>query len=464
MDKIKEIIKFSALKVFWFIAVFYGPKFYDMPIVILALLIAGLNEIFFTQRVSRKKYYLFGLGLTIVGAIQNQLLIAFGQISFEGSFVPFWFLSLYIVFICYYEYFDYLTKKSNISNFVLGAVSGCFSYYAGREMGSIEFNNMAFLWIGLNWGLFFLMTLKGYFMKSIIDRILDTTIVYSFNRSGFKRHQKSFNQDKFSFKENSNALVTGGTSGIGQWVTEQLAKSGVKTLITGRNVKKAQEIIKDSSISFHQLDMQEFEKIKSLIEESEPLDYLVLNAGGMPESFRMNSAGIESQMASQLFGHYYLLKGLAKAGKLKSKARVVWVTSGGMYLRKLSLDIVKKDDSYNKITTYANVKRAQVELMESFAKEFPDLDIVAMHPGWVNTPGVQSAIPDFAEKMEGKLRDSEGGGDTILWLLNSNSILESGKLYFDRRAVKKHFFWFTKTNQKDLEDLEKMMKELSPVL
>lgn len=464
MKKVKDIMRFLSLKFFWFIAVFYGPKLHDLPIVALAILIMVLNEIFFDQRVLRKKYYLFGLGIALLGAIQNQLLIEFEQISFESNFVPLWFLSLYIVFVCYYEYFDYLSKKTNFTNLLIGAASGSFSYYAGRKMGSIDFNNTAFLWIGLSWGIFFLITLRGYFMKSIIDRLLDISIIYSFNRSGFERHRKSFLEEKITFKENSNALVTGGTSGIGKWVSNQLAGHRVRVLITGRDERKAENLINNDSISFHQLDMQDFKKIKDLIEKSESLDYLILNAGGMPRDFQTNDAGIESQMASQLFGHYYLLKGLAEAGKLKPKARVVWVTSGGMYLRKLSLDIIKEDNLYNKVKTYANVKRAQVELMDSFAKDFPNIEVVAMHPGWVDTPGVQVAIPRFAHKMEGELRDLEGGGDTILWLLSSDSKLKSGGLYFDRKIVNKHFFWFTKSNKEDLIRLRKMIKKLEPIL
>lgn len=40
-----------------------------------------------------------------------------------------------------------------------------------------------------------------------------------------------------------------------------------------------------------------------------------------------------------------------------------------------------------------------------------------MHPGWCDTPGLQSGMPDFREKQKRSLRSSEEGSDTIVWLV-----------------------------------------------
>jgi len=190
----------------------------------------------------------------------------------------------------------------------------------------------------------------------------------------------------------------------------------------------------------------------------EPLDYLVLNASGMPDKFRTNQQGIELQFASQLFGHYILSHKLAQAGKLKPGARIVWVTSGGMYLKSLDVSTIFKNDKYDKVDNYANVKRAQVTLLPFFKKEFPNQIVTAMHPGWAATPGVDEAIPGFAKIMDGRLRTPLEGADTILWLLCSKKEIESGALYFDRKKVSPHFFLFTKKRNKQSIILENLLK------
>ena len=294
----------------------------------------------------------------------------------------------------------------------------------------------------------------------MLNKILDASIYYSFDKSGFIRHQKSFN-DTYLFKSGSKALITGGTSGIGQAASLELSKQGVKVSITGRSSKKGEKAAKlDTNINFYQLDMSNWEEIPKFVENLETLDYIVLNAGGMPADFIQNSQGVESQFAAQLFGHYYLIQELKKKKKINIGAKIVWVTSGGMYLSKLKLDeITQVPSSYDKVGAYANVKRAQVTLLPFLREEFKDQTVTAMHPGWVETPGVAEAIPKFDKKMEGKLRSPLEGADTILWLLGTKQKVESGKLYFDRKKVKSHLFWFTKSSEKKLKSLIDILNE-----
>ena len=291
----------------------------------------------------------------------------------------------------------------------------------------------------------------------ILNKLLDASIYYSFDQSGFLRHQQSF-KNQWDWVKDGRALVTGGTSGLGKATAEHLTGQGIETWITGRDPKKAESFI-SPLIHFTKLDMADWTKIASTIEKLPQLDYLVLNAGGMPESFQQNVAGVELQFASQLFGHYILLKKLYQAGKLKSQARVVWVTSGGMYLKPLDLSTIYENPKYEKASTYANVKRAQVTLLNYFKQEFPGLVITAMHPGWADTPGVKSAIPGFYEKLKDRLRTPEQGADTIIWLLGTAESIESGQFYFDRKPVSHHLFWFTKSSDRKADALYQMLQE-----
>ena len=90
--------------------------------------------------------------------------------------------------------------------------------------------------------------------------------------------------------------------------------------------------------------------------------------------------------------------------KLNPGARIVWVSSGGLYLKKLDLDSLFNNINYEKVSTYANVKRAQVTLVEELAniENIEEFNHYSMHPGWVDTSGLSSSLPQFFHLMKHK--------------------------------------------------------------
>lgn len=455
-----KLLKVLVLQGFWYLSVAYGHK-YQTPIFLLAVVLAAANYFVYRPGVS-KGHYVFTLGLFVAyGAFQETLFEMMGLVDYGQSSFPLWLNALYFVFIGYYgDLFNYLSSKSKWLHVVMGALGGISAYYGGAKISPIEvLSPMYYLAVGIGWGIFFPLSFKIFYEGFMWNKLLDASIYYSFDKSGYLRHEKDFD-DNYSFSAGANALITGGTSGIGQAASHKLIDQGVNVIITGRSEAKGEEAAKFSEkISFRKWDMANWSEIESVADSVEPLDYVVLNAGGMPEEFQTNEQGVELQFASQLFGHYYLIQKLKEKGKLKKDARIVWVTSGGMYLSKLGLKTIFENEKYDKVQTYANVKRAQVTLLPFFKDEFPDQTITAMHPGWAATPGVSSAIPEFDQKMKGRLRSPLQGADTILWLLGTNKTIDSGGLYFDRKKVKPHLFWFTKSTDKKRPKLIEILKE-----
>ena len=68
-----------------------------------------------------------------------------------------------------------------------------------------------------------------------------------------------------------------------------------------------------------------------------------------------------------------------------------------MYTTPLINDDIFMKNKFDGTTQYARNKRMQVILAQQFAKNYKNKGIlfVSMHPGWVNTPGVQFSMPDF---------------------------------------------------------------------
>jgi NAD(P)-dependent dehydrogenase (short-subunit alcohol dehydrogenase family) len=54
------------------------------------------------------------------------------------------------------------------------------------------------------------------------------------------------------------------------------------------------------------------------------------------------------------------------------------------------------------------------------------IQFYSMHPGWTDTPGVQTAMPGFYRSEASTMRTVDQGADTIIWLAISQDIPSDG--------------------------------------
>lgn len=301
-------------------------------------------------------------------------------------------------------------------------------------------------------------------MKDWISQLLDLTIVFSFDHSGFKRHCP--NQLKKVDLSGRHGIVTGASSGIGLEVTKALLQQGMDCQLIGRDLEKLKNSFKSehsfTCAQYHCLDMSDLKKVYSfaLDEVKPPIDLLIHNAGDMPHSLTITKEGFEQMFASQVLGSFILTKTLADLGKLRQGCRILFVASGGMYLQKLDLsDLLFEKRSYNKYTGYANAKRAQVILSELFSKKYPQYLFSSMHPGWADTPGVRYSMPLFKKLLNKRLRSAEEGADTILWLATAHDY-PTGKFWFDRQQAKTTILNLNKSSKEEDELLWKYCESI----
>ena len=158
-----------------------------------------------------------------------------------------------------------------------------------------------------------------------------------------------------------------------------------------------------------------------------------------PVSFhgrQLTREGFELTVATHVIGPFILTE------RLRTKlfqARVIFVSSGGMYTKRLNLEtMLKTEGRYDGVSAYAMTKRAQVVLTELMAPTFVSSETVvhSMHPGWAATPGVADSLPGFSRFMRNRLRTPQEGADTIIWLAAATHVARStGQFWFDRMAV-----------------------------
>ena len=299
------------------------------------------------------------------------------------------------------------------------------------------------------------------------DYILDKSIVFSFDRTGYRRHAEAFPEVQMRADLSTlHAVVTGANSGIGFATALQLSKLGVTVTIIGRNEQRTEAAAKQlhelGCVKVRRLccDLSILSQVEVLADALPQVDILVHNAGDMIHELTFTAAGIEKITATHVVGPWRLTELLVAQDKLdlSRDARVIFVSSGGMYSQPLLVERLNEfPDGYDGVKHYALTKRAQVSLAEAFAKRYPNTKLVsvAMHPGWVDTPALRRAMPTFWRLTQRILRTPDQGADTIVWLstIESQYFEDKGHFFFDREAVAVHLSERTRTLSQSTDSL-----------
>jgi NAD(P)-dependent dehydrogenase (short-subunit alcohol dehydrogenase family) len=179
-----------------------------------------------------------------------------------------------------------------------------------------------------------------------------------------------------------------------------------------------------------------------LLASGDPVHVLVHNAGVLPRERRETPEGLELTFATNVLGPHLLTRLLRERLVESAPARVLFVSSGGMYTRRLEVeDMQSRTGSFDGRVAYARSKRADVVLAERWAEEFAGTGVVvhAMHPGWADTPGIKSSIPTFQRIMRPLLRTPAQGADTIVWLAAAEEPGRiTGRFWCDRHVRATH--------------------------
>jgi len=288
-----------------------------------------------------------------------------------------------------------------------------------------------------------------------------------FTQTGWKMHSAAYQgaDIKSLDLKGQVSVVTGANSGIGREVAEYLASRGSKVYMVCRNAERGQKE-RDAIAASTGSDVQvlvadcglaaDVQKVAAELREKEAgINCLVCNAGAMTNTRTLTSEGHEVTFATQLLnGTYLMAQELQPLLEKKEGARVIVVSSGGMYNVKYDHGLATgAKGSYDKQLAYAYAKRGQVLLCEYWAKKISNVKYVSCHPGWTDTPGVDFAYGSTKKWLE-PMRSTWEGAEGICWLCAAPSAeIESGGFYLDRTPQVKHLVSWTANTDKDVEDM-----------
>ncbi|KPK17106.1 MAG: hypothetical protein AMJ62_02470 [Myxococcales bacterium SG8_38] len=304
-------------------------------------------------------------------------------------------------------------------------------------------------------------------LDSILDALLDKSVL-GYTALGYQlRHHPPIEEDLTG----RVALVTGATSGLGRETAIQLGRLGAGVIIVGRNREKTHAVAEqirqrtgNPHVKAEITDLSSMREIRALAARVlGPIHLLVNNAGVLLPERSETDEGFETTFATNLLGHFLLTNLLIDA--LEPPARIINVTSGGMYTQRIRVDDLQMARGrYDGAIAYARTKRGQVILTELWAQALRERGIVvhAMHPGWADTPGVSTSLPRFYKLTKPLLRTPAQGADTIVWLCASEEAARStGKLWHDRKARPAHRLRRTKETDAERQALWNELASLS---
>ncbi len=270
----------------------------------------------------------------------------------------------------------------------------------------------------------------------------------SFTNVGYLARRSLWQRETWDFSS-QHWLVSGASSGIGREIARQAAAAGASVLAVARSADKLAQLAEEAENlagSIHPIPMDlslvasTEELISRVLVQHPALNVLVNNVGVLLNTPATTAEGLDTGFATNLLNPWLLTTEACQRGLLSDDASVIHMSSGGMYNVPLSVPALESHENYQGAMAYAYHKRAQVELNAHLRRtEAGRRQYYVMHPGWVDTPGVETSLPDFHRVLKPLLRNAAAGADTALWLASHrpNQRAPEG-IWFDRALRSSH--------------------------
>lgn len=308
---------------------------------------------------------------------------------------------------------------------------------------------------------------------ALTDRLVVPGL-WRFTRLGYRSAHRQW-KPLSAYLGNKNAVVTGATSGVGEATATALAALGARVTLVARDKRKAEASARNirsqtgnPNVTIELCDLGVMAEVHQLadrlLDAGEPIDILVNNAGALFNPRQQTSEGFEKSFALLLLSPCILTERIQPLLASSGSGRVVNVLSGGMYSQKIHPnDLQSQQGRYSGAVAYARAKRGLMILTETWAEKWREdgITVNAMHPGWADTPGVESSLQTFYRVTRRLLRSPQEGADTAVWLAAATEAGGvSGKFWLDREQHPSHLFAHTRETPAQRSQLLTTLGEL----
>lgn len=240
-----------------------------------------------------------------------------------------------------------------------------------------------------------------------------------------------------------NALVIGGTDGVGRSMARRMAAQGYVVTIVGRNIEKAKHAMQQANdvdaerIQYVALDLCDLPAVAAFCdafsEGHESLDVLVCSAGVFLPKRRVVGE-VEQTFCVAALSTQLITRQLAPLLKRGEQARVIYVVGDKPSMRssRIDFDDVMLAKRYNPLRAAQRALHAKTVLAQHYSQQLAgSVTVVAVFPGLVQS-GLTRHLPrpiHCLASLSSKVflaRESKAG----IFLCQADlSAVESGSIY-----------------------------------
>jgi NAD(P)-dependent dehydrogenase (short-subunit alcohol dehydrogenase family) len=244
--------------------------------------------------------------------------------------------------------------------------------------------------------------------------------------------------------EETTALVTGATDGLGRSVATELARRGATVLVHGRDRERGERTVEEirsttghDRVELYMADLADLAQVRRLADEvdrsNQELHVLINNAGigtGLPESRSRQESrdGFELRFAVNYLAAFLLTQRLLPLLRRSAPARIVNVASLGQ--SPIDFDDPMLTHGYSGARAYGQSKLAQIMHAIELSRRVPPKEVTAnsLHPGtYMPTKMVLQEIGHSVDSLE-------SGTAAVLRLALDQDLDGVGGRFFDRET------------------------------
>lgn len=246
------------------------------------------------------------------------------------------------------------------------------------------------------------------------------------------------------------ALVTGGSSGLGQETARALAAHGAEVILTARDVPKGEAVaagIRASTgnqrVAVEALELGSLASVRAfadrVLANMPRLDLLINNAGVMACPQGKTADGFELQFGSNHLGHFLATCLLVPVLRKSAASRVVSLSSRGHHMSPVVFDDVQFERRpYDKWQSYGQAKTANVLFAVELERRLGarGTHAFAVHPGAIVTELGRHLQPEDIQFLQSRSRGMqfksvEQGAATSCFAATAPELAGRGGLYLE---------------------------------